>query len=178
MATDATAAQDRFAGAWNFNPVHSSAGFSVKYLVAPFRGRFEDVEATFADGRLTGKVDARSIAVKDENLAAHLQGPDFFDTENHPYVEFASRELKIDGDQVTLVGDLTIKGTTKPVTATGTVAGPVQHPAGHTAVGFELTADVDRTEFGLNWNAPLPQGGGPALSNTVTINVELEFVQS
>lgn len=178
MATDTTPAQDRFAGTWGFNRVHSAAGFSVKYLVAPFRGSFEDVDATFADGQLTGRVQADSIVVKDENLAAHLAAPDFFDSETHPEIAFVSRDLTIDGDQVTLVGDLTIKGVTQPVTATGTVAGPAQHPAGHTAVGFELRADVDRTAFGLNWNAPLPKGGGPALSNTVTLTVELEFVQS
>ncbi|HEU4657932.1 MAG TPA: YceI family protein [Capillimicrobium sp.] len=177
MATDTTV-QDRLAGTWNFNPVHSSASFAVKYLVAPFRGRFETVEATLADGRLTGKVDARTIVVRDENLAAHLQSPEFFDTEAHPYVEFASRELTIDGDAVTLTGDLTIKGITQPVTATGTIAGPSQHFAGHTALGFELEATIDRTAFGLNWNAPLPKGGGPALSNEVKLIVELEFVQS
>jgi polyisoprenoid-binding protein YceI len=175
MATDTT--QDRLAGTWNFNRVHSSASFSVKYLVASFRGRFEDVEATLADGRLTGAVKTGSIVVKDENLAAHLQTPDFFDTENHPEITFASKELRIDGDDLTLVGDITIKGVTKPVTATGTVLGPTQHPAGHEALGFTLETTIDRTDFGVSWNAPLPKGGGLALSNDVTLVVELEFVR-
>jgi polyisoprenoid-binding protein YceI len=176
MATDVT--QDRFAGTWSFNPVHSSATFAVKYLVAPFRGRFEDVEATFADGQLTGKVRVDSIVVKDENLAAHLQSPDFFDGEANPFIAFTSRELKIDGDQVVLEGDLTVKGVTKPVTATGTVAGPTEHPSGPTMIGFALEAIIDRTAYGVSWNAPLPKGGGFALSNDVKLLVELEFVQA
>ena len=176
MATDVT--QDRLAGTWNYNPVHSAANFSVKYLVAPFRGRFEDVDATFADGTLTGKVKAASIVVKDENLAAHLQSPEFFDAETHPEITFTSRDIAIDGDRVTVEGDLTIKGVTKPVTATGTVAGPAEHPAGHTALGFELETTIDRTAFGLSWNAPLPKGGGFALSNDVKLVVELEFIQA
>ncbi|HEY8584585.1 MAG TPA: YceI family protein [Capillimicrobium sp.] len=175
MATDLV--QDRLSGTWNFSAVHSSASFTVKYVVAPFRGRFEDVDATLVDGQLTGKVKASSIVVKDENLAAHLQGPDFFDAEAHPEIVFASRDIKIDGEQVTLEGDLTIKGVTKPVTATGTVAGPAQHPAGHTVLGFAFETTIDRTAFGLNWNAPLPKGGGLALSNDVKLLVELEFVQ-
>ena len=175
MASDV--AQDRFAGTWNFNPVHSSASFSVKYLVAGFRGRFEDVQATFADGRLAGEVKTTSIVVKDENLAAHLQGPDFFDAEQHPTISFQSDTLTIDGDKVDLEGQLTLKGTTKPVHATGTVVGPVQGAFGQTAVGFTLETTIDRTEFGVNWNAELPSGG-QALSNDVTLTVELEFVKA
>lgn len=176
MATDTL--QERLAGAWSLNPVHSSASFSVRYLVAAFRGRFEDVEATLADGRLTGAVKVDSIVVKDENLAAHLKGPDFFDSERHPEIAFASRELRVDGDALTLEGDLTIKGVTQPVTASGTIAGPVQHPAGHEALGFTLETTIDRSAFGVSWNAPLPKGGGPALSNDVTLTVELEFVRA
>jgi polyisoprenoid-binding protein YceI len=175
MATDT--AQDRLSGTWNFNRVHSAATFSVKYLVASFRGRFEDVDATLADGKLSGSVKTTSIVVKDENLAAHLQGPDFFDAENHPEITFSSDELRIDGDDVTLIGELTIKGVTKPITAKGEIAGPAQHPAGHEALGFTLETTIDRTEFGVSWNAPLPKGGGLALSNDVKLTVELEFVR-
>jgi polyisoprenoid-binding protein YceI len=175
MATDVVA--ERFAGTWKFNPVHSSASFAVKYLVASFRGRFEEVEASFADGRLTGEVQVASVAVKDENLAAHLQAPDFFDGERHPTISFASDALTVDGDRVDLEGQLTIKGVTKPVHATGTVVGPVEGAFGQTAVGFTLETTVDRTEYGLNWNADLPKGG-KALSDDVTLTVELEFVKA
>lgn len=172
MATDVT--QDRLAGTWTFVPVHSAATFAVKYLVAPFRGEFTEIEAQLADGRLTGAVSVASIAVKDENLAAHLQGPDFFDAEQHPQVTFASDRLDIDGDRVTLTGELTMKGVTKPVTATGTLNGPTEDFMGNTRLGLSLEATVDRTAYGVSWNAPLPKGGD-ALGNEVTIAVELEF---
>jgi polyisoprenoid-binding protein YceI len=172
MATDVT--QDRLAGTWNFVPVHSAATFSVKYLVAPFRGEFVDLEAQLADGRLTGAVKVASVAVKDENLAAHLQGPDFFDAEAHPEVTFSSDRLDIDGDQVTLTGELTMKGVSRPVTATGTINGPTEDFLGNTRLGLSLETTVDRSDYGVSWNAPLPKGGD-ALSNDVTIAVELEF---
>lgn len=172
MATDVT--QDRLAGTWTFAPVHSAATFAVKYLVAPFRGEFTELEAQLADGRLTGAVSVASISVKDENLAAHLQGPDFFDAEQHPQVTFASDRLDIDGDRVTLTGELTMKGVTKPVTATGTLNGPTEDFMGNTRLGLSLEATVDRTAYGVSWNAPLPKGGD-SLGNEVTIAVELEF---
>ncbi len=112
MATDVT--QDRFTGTWNFSPVHSAATFSVKYLVASFSGSFSEVEATFADGKLSGDVKVASIVVKDENLAAHLLAPDFFDAEQHPTISFASDALTVDGDDLTLEGALTLKGVTNP----------------------------------------------------------------
>jgi polyisoprenoid-binding protein YceI len=172
MATAVT--QERLAGTWNFAPVHSAATFSVKYLVAPFRGEFTEVQAQLADGRLTGAVKVASIAVKDENLAAHLQGPDFFDAEQHPEITFSSDRIDIDGDHVTLTGELTLKGVTKPVTATGTINGPTEDFMGNTRLGLSLETTIDRTSYGVNWNAPLPKGGN-ALSDDVTIAVELEF---
>jgi polyisoprenoid-binding protein YceI len=174
MATDL--AQDRLTGTWRFSPVHSSASFAVGYLVASFRGDFKELEARLADGRLSGSVKVASIAVKDENLAAHLQGPDFFDAEQHPEILFSSEEPAIDGDRVELDGELTMKGVTKPIHATGTVHGPTEDFAGNTRLGFELETTIDRTEFGINWNADLPRGGR-ALSDKVTLTVELEFIK-
>lgn len=174
MSTQTETIDRRLEGTWAFAPVHSSASFSVKYLVATFSGRFDELEAELADGRLRGEVDVASIAVKDENLAAHLQAPDFFDAANHPKIEFVSRELAITGDEVVLEGELTIKGTTKPVRATGTINGPTEDFAGNTRLGFVLETTIDRTEFGVDWNAELPKGGR-ALSDEVTLTVELEF---
>jgi polyisoprenoid-binding protein YceI len=165
---------DRLAGTWNFKPVHSSANFSVKYLVAAFRGRFDEIDAALEDGQLRGAVKVATINVKDENLAGHLQSPDFFDAEQHPELTFRSEELRIDGDAVELDGKITIKGVTKPIQATGTVQGPTEDFTGNTRLGFELTTTIDRTEFGVNWNADLPKGGR-ALGNDVTLTVELEF---
>jgi polyisoprenoid-binding protein YceI len=176
MATDLTQ-QDRLAGTWNFAAVHSSAGFAVKYLVASFRGRFEDVDAQLVDGQLKGSVKVASVSVKDENLGAHLQAPDFFDAAQYPEITFSSEKIDIDGDRVELDGHLTMKGVTKPIHATGAVNGPTDDFAGNTRLGFTLETTLDRTEFGVNWNADLPKGGR-ALSDEVTLTVELEFIKA
>jgi polyisoprenoid-binding protein YceI len=174
MATDLS--QERLAGTWRFGRTHSSATFAVEYVVASFRGEFTEVDASLADGKLSGSVRVASIAVKDENLAAHLQGPDFFDAESHPELSFTSDTLTIDGDHVELDGELTMKGITRPIHATGSVHGPTEDFAGNTRIGFALETQIDRTEFGINWNADLPKGGR-ALSDTVTLSVELEFIK-
>ncbi len=175
MPTDVL--QDRLAGTWNFIPVHSSASFSVKYLVATFSGRFDEVDASLADGKLSGSVAVDSISVKDENLGAHLRGPDFFDAEANPRISFESSEISIDGDRVELEGELTLRGVTKPLRATGTVNGPTEDFAGNTRLGFVLETTIDRSAYGLDWNADLPKGG-KALSNDVKLTVELEFHRS
>jgi polyisoprenoid-binding protein YceI len=170
-------------GTWKLDPVHSSAGFAVKHMVvATFRGRFEDFDATLEvseDGavELAGTVDPRSIVVKDENLAAHLQSPDFFDTERYPEIRFGSTSIRIEGDEAVLEGELTIKGDTNPVTARGAYVDPHEDMFGSNRIGLSFETVVDRTQYGLEWNAPLPKGG-VALANEVTLIVDLEMVQA
>jgi polyisoprenoid-binding protein YceI len=162
------------AGSWQADPVHSSVGFAVKYLgVATFTGDLTNFEATLNDGRLDGKAQVASVEVKDENLKAHLQAPDFFDAERHPEVSFSGRH--VGGGR--FEGELTIKGVTRPATLDGTVTGPVTDPYGNERYGLSLTTVVDRTAFDLNWNAPLP-GGGFALANDVTLKAELSLVKA
>ena len=117
-----------------------------------------------------------TVVVKDENLVAHLQSPEFFDAEQYPRITFESTDIAIEDGAVTVTGDLTLKGHTERVTATGTIVGPVEDPFGNTKVGLQLETVVDRTKFGLNWNAPLPKGGF-MLANDVTLSVDLELVQ-
>jgi polyisoprenoid-binding protein YceI len=169
--------QDRLAGVWNFSAVHSSVTFSVPYLVAAFRGSFEEVAATLVDGKLSGAAGVASVDVRDENLAAHLMSAEFFDAENHPEITFTSDEPKIDGNNVEFDGELTIKGTSNALHATGTVEGPTEDFAGNARLGFTLGAVIDRTAYGVSWNADLPSGGR-ALSDAVELTVELEFIQA
>jgi polyisoprenoid-binding protein YceI len=170
------------AGTYATDGVHSSAGFAVKHMLSTFRGSFGTVNAQVTvaeDGsaRLDGTVPVSSVIVKDENLQAHLQSPEFFDGEQYPEIRFHGLDLTVDGDTATLTGDLTIKGHTERVTAEGTVAGPVEDPFGNTKLGLQFETVVDRTQFGLNWNAPLPKGGF-MLANDVTISVDLELAQA
>lgn len=170
-------------GTWTLDPVHSHAGFAVKHMVvATFRGRFEQFDATLKvaeDGtaKLVGSVRADSIVVKDENLAGHLQSPDFFDTERYPEIGFVSDSIRRDGDKVVADGELTIKGNTHRVEARGTISGPAETLGGAVKIGLTLDAVVDRTQFGLEYNAPLPRGG-VAVANDVTLTVELELAQA
>lgn len=174
MSTDV--AQDRLAGTWNFSPVHSSAEFSVKYLVASFRGLFNELDAKLEDGKLSGSVKVDSVSVKDENLIGHLLAPDFFDAEAYPEITFESDSLTLDGDTAVLDGKLTIKGKTQPLHVVGEVAGPTEGAMGETRLGFSFETKIDRTAFGLDWNADLP-AGGKAMSNDVKLSVELEFLK-
>ena len=162
------------AGTYQSVIAHSEANFAVKYVVSTFRGTFEQFDAVLTSdengARLDGTVKAASIVVKDENLAAHLKSPEFFDTEQYPEIKFTSLEITRDGD-------LTLKGHTEKVTGTGTISGPAEDAFGNTKIGLELETVVDRTKFGLNWNAPLPKGGF-ALSNEVKLSVILELVKA
>jgi polyisoprenoid-binding protein YceI len=173
MSTTAST-QDRLAGTWNFAAAHSSADFAVKYVVSTFRGSIEDLTATLEDGVLSGNAKVASIKVKDDNLTGHLMAPDFFDAESHPEISFRSTSISSDGDQVTVDGELTLKGVTKPIHATGTLEGPAQDFMGNTRLGFTLETTIDRTDYGVSWNADLPSGG-KALQDEVTLHVELEF---
>ena len=169
------------AGTWRLDPVHSSVGFEIDYLAGTFKGEFREVESTLAvedDGaNLSGSAKVASVDVKDENLAAHLQSPDFFDAERHPELRFAAERIALDGETISVDGEITIKGVTKPVTVTGTASAPLTDPYGNERIGFTLGATVDRTDFGLEWNMPLPTGG-PALADDVTIVAELQFVKA
>jgi polyisoprenoid-binding protein YceI len=170
------------AGTWSLDPVHSRVDFEVSYLAGTFKGEFHKVAAELTvDGELAvlkGAAQVASVDVKDENLAAHLQSPDFFDAERHPELRFAADDIRLDGDRkVSVDGELTIKGVTRPVRVTGTVTAPIEDAYGNDRIGLNLTTSVDRTQFGVEWNQPLPSGD-PALANDVTILAELQFVKS
>lgn len=167
-------------GTWQLDSVHSTVGFEIEYLGGTFRGQFRDVDAVLASTpggtSVSGSAGVASIDVKDENLAAHLQSPDFFDAERHPELRFESTDVRTSGADVAATGDLTIKGTTLPVHLHGTVTPPVSDLYGRERIGLRLETAVDRTAFGVSWNAPLP-GGESALSDEVRIVTDLYFVK-
>jgi polyisoprenoid-binding protein YceI len=168
-------------GTWNVDPVHSQVGFAVKYMIGTFRGSFSPVEAKLTveeNGTtlLTGSASAASVKVQDENLSTHLLSPDFFDAERAPKITFSASDIARDGNDVTVDGELTIKGTTQEVTLTGTITDPIQDAYGNDRIGLTLETIVDRTSFGLKWNLPLPNGK-PALANDVELTAELYLVK-
>jgi polyisoprenoid-binding protein YceI len=170
------------AGTWQADKVHSNVNFAVRYLgISAFKGEFKDYDAkldtTGDEPTFTGVVKAGSIQVDDENLAAHLAGPDFFDTEKTPDITFTSTEFRREGDILEVEGDLTIKGVTERVVTKGEITGETTDAYGNDRIGVTLSTKIDRTKYGLDWNMDLPKGG-KALANEVTLTVDLSLVKA
>src|SRR5205823_10760024 len=169
------------AGTWTLARIHARVDFEVRYRAGTFKGEFREIgaELTVDHERASfeGTAKVASVDVRDENLSAHLQSPDFFDAERHPELRFTTEDIRLDGDgELSVGGELTIKGISKPVTVSGTLSAPIADPYGNERLGLMLTTSVDRSEFGLDWNTPLPSGE-PALANEVSIIAELQFVK-
>ena len=157
------------AGTWSADPVHSNVSFEIAYAgTNTFRGGFHEYSAGLTNGVLEGSAKVASVDVKDEQLNGHLQTPDFFDAERFPEITFRTSDLEH--------GELTIKGVTRPVAITASVSEPNVDPFGRERIGITLEATVDRTEYGVNWNAP-NQGGGNYLGDDVTIKADLALVR-
>jgi polyisoprenoid-binding protein YceI len=180
MSAAATTTQP-LSGAYTADPVHSSFAFAVRYMgVSTFRGTLGDVTATLTAGDdgtvLEGTAKVESISIRTpEQFRAHVLSPEFFDAAIHPEVAFRSTRVELREDGGALVeGDLTIRGTTLPVRAEGRWS-PETEVLGGRKAGLTLATTIDRTAYGLNWNADLP-GGGKALAHDVTLTVELALV--
>jgi polyisoprenoid-binding protein YceI len=180
MSTTTDTRQALPVGTWQLDPVHSTIGFEIDYMGGAFRGQFREVAAKLeAEGDnpvLTGSAKVASADLRDENLVAHIQAPDFFDAERFPELSFESSEIERVGDQVKVRGGITIKGVEKPVELTGTLAEPITDPHGRERLSLKLDTTVDRNEFGISWNVPLPDGK-PALADEVKLAAELFFVR-
>ena len=171
-------------GTFVADPIHSSFQFAVKHMkVATFRAGFDDVDARLVAGddgvRLEGRAKVESISITNPpEFRAHVvESTEFFDAGNHPEIVFASKSVDLAEDgTATVEGELTIKGITKPVTATGTYQAPAEDPYGGVRSSLELTATLDRRDWELTWQAPLPSGGD-VLAWDVTLSVNLELVQ-
>jgi polyisoprenoid-binding protein YceI len=164
---------------WTADPVHSNVSFEVEYAgVSTFRGSFRDFDAALEGSALSGSARVASVDVKDEQLAGHLQSPDFFDAERHPEISFRADALALaDDGTVSGAGELTIKGITKPVELKGRLASaPSIDPFGRERLGLTLETAIDRNDFGVTWNAP-NQSGGNYLGDEVTLKADLTFVR-
>ena len=164
-------------GIWASDPTHSTIGFRVVYMgIAPFEGVFREFAATLDEQGLRGTAQAGSVDVDNEQLAGHLASPDFFDTANHPELGFEAGPLSVERDgSVTVEGTLTVKGRSAQVALTGSLTEPVVDPYGNAKRGLTLRGSVDRTLLGLNWNAPLPDGGS-MLADEVDLTASLLLV--
>lgn len=176
-----TTAVQPLAGSYTADPVHSTFGFAVRYMgVSTFRGTLGDVDATLAVGddgaALEGSAAVESISIRTpQQFRDHVLSEELFDVANHPRVTFRSTSVELADDGRAVVdGELTIKGTALPVHAEGRWT-PEAELFGTRKGGLTLTATVDRTAYGLNWNADLPTGG-KALADDVELTVELTLI--
>lgn len=169
-------------GTWHADPDHSLLQFGVAHMkVGLFKADFADFAATVSADehgiRFSGAAEVESVSIKNTDFRAHVvHGADFFDAGNHPQIQFTSTRVDLAADgSVGVTGELTIRGLTRPFTATGTVSGPVEDPFGGVRVAVELTAAVDRRDWGMTYQSVLPKGG-LALGHEVTLTVQAEFV--
>ena len=181
MSTTAEQTTSIPAGTWGVDPIHSNVGFAVNYSGAgTVRGGFNEFDAKLVDGKLEGSAKVASVSFDEPQLVGHLQSPDFFDAEQFPELRFASKTIERSGDAVTIQGELTLRGVTKPVTISGTVVGPTPDAGidgGIQRIAFDIETKVERSDFGIDWNRELPSGG-PALGNDVKITANLALVQA
>ena len=170
------------AGTWTIDPVHSEVGFSVRHMmVSKVRGRFTKFsgELVTAENPLassvTAEIDLASIETGADQRDAHLRSPDFFDTENHPLMTYRSTGIRADGDDYIVDGELTLKGVTRNVPLALELNGFGPDAYGGTRAGFTATAEINRQDFGVSWNAAM-EAGGVVVSDKVAIHLEIEAV--
>ncbi|UYO98339.1 YceI family protein [Microbacterium sp. M28] len=168
------------AGTWVLDPAHSEVTFSVRHMmISKVRGTFGMKSATLVapenplDAKVTASVDVASVDTKDEGRDTHLRSADFFDAENHPTMEFVSTGARLEDGDFLVDGDLTIRGTTKPVTFALDFGGFGVDPWGNYKAGASATTTINREDFGLTWNAAL-ETGGVLVGKDITINLDLQ----
>ncbi|HNJ97348.1 MAG TPA: YceI family protein [Ilumatobacteraceae bacterium] len=181
--TTPTALEALTAGTWTVDPSHSNITFVARHLVvAKVRGRFTDFAGTItvADDPLQTKleatVQATSVNTEDEGRDGHLRSADFFDVENHPTWTLVSTGIEGAGSEYVLHTNLTIKGVTKPVDFALEFEGVATDPWGNTKAGFTAEAEINRKDWGLEWNVAL-ETGGVLVGEKVKIVLEVEALK-
>lgn len=182
MSTIEQTTTQALTGTWSSDPTHSGLEFAIRHSgVATIRGQVREFQAVLEAGaddlRLSGSGSTASLTTGQDDRDAHLATPDFFDAERYPEFRFVSSEAERDGDDFVVRGEITLKGVTRPIELRGELAGPVTDAFGVPRVGVELAGSLDRTEFGISWNAPLP-GGDLLLANRVKVTASLSLVQA
>ncbi len=170
-------------GTYAIDPSHTQLGFAVRHMaVSKVRGRLSKFEGTIdiaedpTDSKVQLTIDATSVDTRDENRDNHLRTNDFFDVENHPTWTFASTSITAEGPtEWKVVGDLTIRGVTRPVTLDVSLEGVVKDPYGNHRVGFSASTSINREDFDVSFGAVM-EAGGLVVAKKVDIEIELEAV--
>jgi polyisoprenoid-binding protein YceI len=170
------------AGTWTIDASHSEVGFAVRHLmVSKVRGKFTSFEGKIVTAEdplassVTASVDLGSIDTGTEQRDEHIRSADFFEVEANRTMTYRSTGIRPDGDDFVLDGELTLKGVTRPVPLKLELNGFGPDAWGGTRVGFTATGEINRSDFGITWNAAL-EGGGVVVSDKVQIHLEIEAV--
>jgi polyisoprenoid-binding protein YceI len=178
-----TAIPNYVVGTWSLDPTHTEIGFVARHLmVTKVRGKFEKFTGSITtaanplDSHAEAEIELDSITTGNEQRDGHLRGSDFFDTATHAKMTFRSTAIRPDGEDFLVDGELTIRGTTKPITLKVEIGGFSHDDTwGGTRLGLSATGVINRHDFGVNWNAAV-EGGGVVVSDKVTINIEAEGI--
>ena len=170
---------------WQLDKAHTSVSFSVKHMmVASVRGHFDVAEATIdideqapERSKVTALIDAASVSTGEAQRDGHLKSADFFDAEQYPHLRFESTSVRVNGDDVKITGNLTIRDVTREVELKGEFSGPLVDPWGNRRGGFEVETTINREDFGLTWNQAL-EAGGVLVGKKVKIAIETELVEA
>ncbi|OPG17430.1 YceI family protein [Ferroacidibacillus organovorans] len=170
---------------WALDTAHSHISFSVRHMmISNVRGSFKTFEAQvtadptdLTDAKVSVKMDTKSIDTANEDRDNHLRSGDFFEADTYPTIEFVSDSVKkLSENTHTLKGQLTIKGVTRPIELTCEIEGPAKDPWGNERIGVAATSTINRSDFGLTYNAVL-ETGGVLVGDAIKLNIELEFVK-
>jgi len=184
-ATLAPTADQAATTTWQIDPAHSNVEFAVKHMmIATVRGRFADVSGTVTTNgtpegsQVAVRIAAASIDTRQAQRDQHLTSADFLDVATYPDITFVSTKITPKGDdEFTMVGDLTIRGVTHPVTLDVTSEGKGKDPWGNQRAGFSATGKIDRREFGLTYNQAL-ETGGVLVGNDLKLTVDIELTHA
>ena len=170
---------------WTIDTVHTEIGFKVKHLVVStvsgkftaFEGKLEGDPEDLTRAKISFSADIDSIHTGNEQRDGHLKSPDFFDAANHPKLNFSSTSIEKVGDaDYKVSGDLTLKGVTKPITLNVEFGGIEKSLYGQTVAGFEVTAKINRQDYGLTWSA-VTEAGGLVVANDIKLTANVEFIK-
>ncbi|SOC55807.1 YceI family protein [Ornithinimicrobium cerasi] len=173
-------------GEWRFDPAHTRVGFSARHaMVTTVRGTFKEVSGVIrVDAEEVSRssvevvIQAASVDTYNAQRDEHLRSVDFFDVETYPEIRFVSSTVdEVEEDNFMVVGDLTIKSTTKQVAIPIALLGIQRDPMGNLRAGFEATRRLNRKEFGLHWNMPLDKGG-VLVSEKVSLEFEISAIKT
>jgi polyisoprenoid-binding protein YceI len=169
---------------WGIDPTHTEVQFKVKHLVIAtvtgffkkFSGSIESASDDFDGATANFSLDVNSIDTNQADRDAHLKSPDFFAADQYPTIDFKGTVKKVSGSDYKLVGDLTMRGTTKAVELSAEFGGIMVDPWGNTKAGFEINGKVNRKDFGLNWSA-VTEAGGVVVSDEVKLHLNVELAK-